>query len=223
MKTTGHRAAAAAALLALAACADKPVFETVPASIRLWDDGRVFWMGAFKRVDYQKYLDRGLPPDALKELSIRSSPGGELSVVTRLRAIVAEHDVPVKIQGQCASGCAMIYVATARHVMLDDLGDQRTYLHFHGTYNAQTGAVYDRFDERELGVLARTTHGRFPPALYRQARLVEHPRGGLYVYKYTYDGEENTPSVFLCTGLETSIPRRCQPLPYTAVSLGLDN
>jgi hypothetical protein len=209
-------------LALLAGCASRPDFASPEAAIRIWDDGHIFWSGAFKRVDYQKFLDRGLRPEDVKDLRIRNSPGGELSVVTRLRALVADYDVPVRVDGQCASGCALIYVAAKRHVMLDDPGEQRTYLHFHGSYNVQTGAVIEKFDERELVVLERTTHGRFPPALYKQARLVADPRGGLYVYKYTYDGEDNGPSVFLCTGLETSIPRRCKVLPMTAVSLGLD-
>ena len=216
-----RRGVAVALTVALAACAGQR-FDTRQAAIRISDDGRIFWLGAFKRVDYQRFLDRGFKPDDVKDLHVRNSPGGERSVSLALRKLVAEHDVPVRIEGYCASACALIYVAAKRHVMLDDFGSQRTYLHFHGSYNPVTGDVIDQFDERELAVLKRTTQGRFPPQLYRQARLVEKVEGGLYVYKYTYDGEPDGPSVFFCTGLETSIPIRCKVLPMTAVSLGLD-
>lgn len=152
---------------------------------------------------------------------LRNSYGGDAWTGYRLGELFREAGVTTAVSGYCVSACSRMFLGGKQRRFTNDYPADRTYVGFHGHYDAQ--GTLDLRSVHSLGLyqwILRYSDGKADPELVKRWIAIQRNRGSAnFFHPDVADVLGN--SVFFCDGQQARKPSACEPLGTNALERGV--
>ncbi|MCZ8092314.1 MAG: hypothetical protein O9331_02405 [Acidovorax sp.] len=152
---------------------------------------------------------------------LRNSHGGDAWTGYRVGELLREAGVTTAVSGYCISSCSRMFLGGKQRVFTNDYPADRTYVGFHGHYNAQGNL--DPQAVSQGGLYAWTlkhSDGKADPALVKRWIAIEKNRGAANFF-HPDVAPALGHSVFFCDGLQAQKVTSCEALGTNALERGV--
>jgi len=152
---------------------------------------------------------------------LRNSHGGEAWTGYRLGEFFREMGVTTAVSGYCISSCSRMFLGGKQRLFTNDYPADRTYVGFHGHYNAQGNLDPQSVTRGGLyGWILKYSDGKADPALVKRWIAIEKNRGAVNFFHPEVAAALGN-SVFFCDGLQAKKPTHCEALGTNALERGV--
>jgi TPR repeat protein len=157
--------------------------------------------------------------DQIKTVVFRKSPGGDADTSYRVASIIRQRGLGTAATGNCASGCAIMFMGGVRRQLTDE-NTRGTYIGFHGVYDPRGNA---RLGSRPFLKQAMMSYADGKADSELVDRWIALPREGLI---YFFDPnrmrrQSDGVSTFLCPAAPKGAFENCEGIQKTAYDLGI--
>jgi hypothetical protein len=152
---------------------------------------------------------------------LRNSYGGNSPAGYRVGELFRERGITTAVSGYCLSSCSRMFLGGAQRVFTDDYPPLRTYVGFHGHYDAR--GRLDVAGVRAYGLhdwTVRHSDGKADEALVQRWISIESGLGAVN-FLHPDVAASRGASVFACTGNEKNRPLGCEALATNALDQGV--
>ena len=152
---------------------------------------------------------------------LRNSHGGDAWTGYRVGDVLREAGVTTAVSGYCISSCSRMFLGGKYRVFTDDYPADRTYVGFHGHYDAQGNL--DRSSVNKSGLFSwiiQHSDGKADPDLVMRWIAIEKNKGAANFFHPDVAATLGH-SVFFCDGLKAQKPTSCEPVPTNAFERGV--
>jgi hypothetical protein len=152
---------------------------------------------------------------------LRNSPGGDAWTGYRVGELFREAKVTTAVSGYCISSCSRMFLGGRQRLFTNDYPADRTYVGFHGHYDAQGNL--DPQSVAKHGLYRWIIHhsdGRADPKLVKRWIGIQKNRGAANFFHPDVTAALGH-SVFFCDGQQPKKPNGCEPLGTDALARGV--
>lgn len=208
--------------LVLAAIATAPLASTVAQAMELAAFGNTLVLsGPVTGSEVVQVKDAFAANPHIDLVVLRNSHGGDAWTGYRVGEMLREAGVTTAVSGYCISSCSRMFLGGKTRLFTDDYAPERTYVGFHGHYDAQGNL--DRSSVGKGGLfewIIKYSDGKADPALVKRWIAIEKNRGAANFFHPDVAATwEN--SVFFCDGLRAQKPTSCEPIATNALDRGV--
>lgn len=152
---------------------------------------------------------------------LRNSYGGSASAGYEVGEFLREAGVTTAVSGYCHSSCSRMFLGGKQRIFTNDYPADRTYVGFHGHYDAQGNLDPNSVAKRGLyDWIIRYSDGKADPELVKRWIAIPKNRGTVRFF-HPDVATEFGHSVFFCNGQETQKPGGCEALSTNALERGV--
>ncbi len=152
---------------------------------------------------------------------LRNSHGGDAWTGYRVGEFLREAGVTTAVSGYCISSCSRMFLGGKQRVFTNDYPADRTYVGFHGHYNAQGNL--DPLSVGKGGLyewIVKYSDGKADPALVKRWIAIEKNKGAANFFHPDVTAALGH-SVFFCDGQQAQKPTSCEALGTNALERGV--
>ncbi len=152
---------------------------------------------------------------------LRNSHGGNARTGYGVGEWLRAAGVTTAVSGYCISSCSRMFLGGKTRLFTDDYPADRTYVGFHGHYDASGNL--DRQSVARSGLydwILKYSDGKADPDLVRRWIAIEKNKGAANFF-HPDVGTTLGHSVFFCDGLTTQKPTGCEPIATNALERGV--
>jgi hypothetical protein len=152
---------------------------------------------------------------------LRNSHGGEAWTGYRVGEFMREAGVTTAVSGYCVSSCSRMFLGGRQRLFTSDYPAERTYVGFHGHYNAQ--GDLDPLSVSKGGLynwILTYSDGKADPELVKRWIAITKNRGSANFFHPDVAAALGH-SVFFCDGQKSQKPTNCEPLETQALERGV--
>jgi len=152
---------------------------------------------------------------------LRNSHGGDVWTGYRVGEFLREAGVTTAVSGYCISSCSRMFLGGKNRLYTDDYPADRTWVGFHGHYDAQGNLDRASVSKGNLyDWIIRYSDGKADPDLVRRWISIEKNKGAANFF-HPDVAVTLGHSVFFCDGLQAQKPTSCDPVPTSAMQRGV--
>ena len=152
---------------------------------------------------------------------LRNSLGGDAWTGYRVGEFLREAGVSTAVSGYCISSCSRMFLGGKQRLFTNDYPADRTYVGFHGHYNAQGNLDAQHVIKGGLyNWILKYSDGKADSELVKRWIAIQKSRGAANFFHpdvATALGH----SVFFCDGQQAQKPTGCEPLATNALERGV--
>ena len=152
---------------------------------------------------------------------LRNSHGGDAWTGYRVGEFLRVAGVTTAVSGYCISSCSRIFLGGKQRLFTSDYPAERTYVGFHGHYNAQGNLDSQSVAKSGLyNWIIQYSDGKADPELVKRWIAIQKNRGAANFFHpdvATALGH----SVFFCVGQQAQKITSCEPLGTNALERGV--
>lgn len=152
---------------------------------------------------------------------LRNSLGGDVWTGYRVGEFLRDAGVTTAVSGYCISSCSRMFLGGKTRLYTDDYPLDRTWVGFHGHYNAQ--GYLDPTAVSKGGLynwIIRYSDGKADPDLVQRWISIARNRGAANFFHPDVAAALGH-SVFFCDGQQPQRPMGCEPVPTNALQRGV--
>jgi hypothetical protein len=152
---------------------------------------------------------------------LRNSHGGDAWTGYRVGELLREAKVTTAVSGYCISSCSRMFLGGTQRLFTSDYPPDRTYVGFHGHYNAQ--GDLDTQSVAKHGLyhwIIRHSDGKADPKLVERWIAIPRNRGAASFFHPDVAAALGH-SAFFCDGKQPQKPTACEPLGTDALARGV--
>jgi len=152
---------------------------------------------------------------------LRNSRGGDAGTGYRVGEFLRQAGVTTAVSGYCISSCSRMFLGGKQRLFTSDYPADRTYVGFHGHYNAQGDLDPQSVAKRGLyDWIVQHSDGKADPALVKRWIAIQKNRGAANFFHPDVAAALGH-SVFFCDGRQAQKPTTCEPLGTNALERGV--
>jgi hypothetical protein len=152
---------------------------------------------------------------------LRNSHGGDAWTGYRVGEFFRAAGVTTAVSGYCISSCSRMFLGGRQRVFTNDYPADRTYVGFHGHYNAQGDLDPQSVARHGLySWIILHSDGKADPKLVERWIAIQKNRGAANFFHPDVAAALGH-SVFFCDGLQPKRPTTCEPLRTDALERGV--
>ena len=118
----------------------------------------------------------------VKTVVLTDSPGGNMRAAYDIAELIAEGKINTALNGNCASACAMIFLAGTDRQMVAGKRLSRTRLGLYAPHQKNTKDIPEAAVPKFREWLLKVTQGKFPEEVLDRALSTEHAGEGMFFY-----------------------------------------
>jgi hypothetical protein len=152
---------------------------------------------------------------------LRNSHGGDAWTGYRVGELLRDAKVTTAVSGYCISSCSRMFLGGTQRLFTNDYPADRTYVGFHGHYNAQ--GDLDTQSVAKHGLyrwIIYHSDGKADPKLVERWIAIQRSRGAANFFHPDVAAALGH-SVFFCDGQQAQKPTVCEPLGTDALARGV--
>ena len=152
---------------------------------------------------------------------LRNSHGGDAWTGYRVGELLREKGVTTAVSGYCISSCSRMFLGGKQRVFTNDYPPERTYVGFHGHYNAQGNL--DAMSVNKGGLYQWILHysdGKADPELVKRWIAIPKNMGAANFFHPDVAATLGH-SLFFCDGHQRQNPITCEALDTNALERGV--
>ncbi|APW44528.1 hypothetical protein RS694_19730 [Rhodoferax saidenbachensis] len=152
---------------------------------------------------------------------LRNSHGGDAWTGYRVGELLRDAGVTTAVSGYCISSCSRMFLGGKNRLFTDDYPADRTYVGFHGHYDAS-----GNLDRKSVGKgglytwILKYSDGKADPDLVMRWIAIEKNKGAANFF-HPDVGATLGNSVFFCDGLTAQKVTSCEPIATNALDRGV--
>lgn len=152
---------------------------------------------------------------------LRNSLGGDAWTGYRVGELFREAKVTTAVSGYCISSCSRMFLGGKQRLFTNDYPADRTYVGFHGHYDAQGNLDAQSVAKHGLHHwIIRHSDGKADPKLVERWIGIRRSRGAAN-FLHPDVAAALGHSVFFCDGQQPKKPTGCEPLGTDALERGV--
>jgi hypothetical protein len=152
---------------------------------------------------------------------LRNSFGGNASAGYGVGEFLRAEGVTTAVSGYCISSCSRMFLGGRRRIFTNDYPADRTYVGFHGHYDAQGNLNPESVAKHGLyDWIIRHSDGKADPELVKRWIAIQKNRGAANFFHPDVAAALGH-SVFFCDGQQSQRPTSCEPLGTNALERGV--
>lgn len=152
---------------------------------------------------------------------LRNSYGGDAWTGYRVGEFLRDAGVTTAVSGYCVSSCSRMFLGGKQRLFTNDYLADRTYVGFHGHYNAQGNLDPQSVFKGGLYTwILKYSDGKADPALVKRWIAIEKGRGAANFFHPDVAAALGH-SVFFCDGVQAQKPTSCEALATNALERGV--
>jgi hypothetical protein len=152
---------------------------------------------------------------------LRNSHGGDAWTGYRVGELLREVGVTTAVSGYCISSCSRMFLGGKQRLFTNDYPADRTYVGFHGHYNAQGNLDPQSVSKGGLyNWILKYSDGKADPALVQRWIAIQKNRGAANFFHPDVAAALGH-SVFFCDGQQAQKPSSCEALDTNALERGV--
>lgn len=152
---------------------------------------------------------------------LRNSHGGDAWTGYRVGELLREASVTTVVSGYCISSCSRMFLGGKTRLFSDDYPADRTYVGFHGHYDAN-----GNLDPQSVGKgglynwIIKYSDGKADPDLVQRWIAIKKNKGAANFFHPDVKAALGN-SVFFCDGLTAQKVTSCEPIATNALERGV--
>lgn len=152
---------------------------------------------------------------------LRNSHGGDAWTGYRVGELFREAGVTTAVSGYCVSSCSRMFLGGRQRIFTSDYPADRSYVGFHGHYNAQGNLDSQSVAKHGLyNWIIQYSDGKADPDLVKRWIAIQKNRGAANFFHPDVAAALGH-SVFFCDGQQPQKPVNCEPLVTNALERGV--
>lgn len=192
------------------------LFATTFLCAEVANSVRYVWVGDISQTSLDRLKQRLHDTESkIQELEFRDSRGASTAggrISTELVAVIEENNINTFVQGQCASACAIAFMAGKKRTLLPSKDGVITYLHIHPLRNGRTGEINYGGTDKDLKMLVEKSEGKLNIEFFEKIYETKNAQGGIFVFSEPFLTTHGKHYVVFCLGDEFLLPRTCAPI-----------
>ena len=185
------------------------------------DGNTIILSGPVTTTDLAKVKDAFAANPKIDLVVMRNSHGGDAWTGYRVGELLRNAGVTTAVSGYCISSCSRMFLGGKTRVFTDDYPADRTYVGFHGHYDAAGNLDSQSVSKAGLyNWIIKYSDGKADPDLVLRWIAIPKNKGAANFFHPDVSAALGS-SVFFCDGLTAQKVTRCEPIATNALERGV--